>query len=301
MPSAGIPSREPLAERLEQVERAGQLGHRGRLAARQHQPVALVELRRPAYAERADAQPVQHLRGARGRRPAARTLRRSPSRHPILETYPRRRETGPARAVAGRPRRSARTGACSPGDARRRRPIHAPTDRRRPGPPPRRPAPHPRRGPRRPPWPPGSTRSASRRSRGRRGDEASTCFAVVRDGRLVADWSWRARTRTTRGRSSRSRSRWPRRWSGSPSARGCWTSTTGRPAGSPSGAAPGPGRDVRHLLTNTSGRFWSADSDYRNLVGTDDRTGYAVGLRSSTGPAPPGRTTTPRSRPSTAC
>jgi len=110
--------------------------------------------------------------------------------------------------------------------------------------------------------------------------EASTCFAVVRDGRLVADWSWQGTDRddprevfsVTKSVASAlvgiavregllalddPAARWIPEWRGTRSR----TVT------------------VRHLLTNTSGRFWSTDSDYRDLVGTDDRTGYAVGLR----------------------
>ncbi len=110
--------------------------------------------------------------------------------------------------------------------------------------------------------------------------EASTCFAVVRDGRLVADWSWQGTDpddprevfSVTKSVASAlvgiavreglldlddRAARWIPEWRG----------TRSRAV------------TIRHLLTNTSGRFWSADSDYRNLVGTDDRTGYAVGLR----------------------
>ena len=110
--------------------------------------------------------------------------------------------------------------------------------------------------------------------------EASTCFAVVRDGRLVADWSWqgtgpddpREVFSVTKSVASAlvgiavrdglldlddRAARWIPEWRG----------TRSRAV------------TVRDLLTNTSGRFWSADSDYRDLVGTDDRTGYAVGLR----------------------
>jgi CubicO group peptidase (beta-lactamase class C family) len=110
--------------------------------------------------------------------------------------------------------------------------------------------------------------------------ESSTCFAVVRDGRLVADWSWRGTDAddprevfsVTKSVASAlvgiavrdglltlddRAARWIPAWRDTPSR----TVT------------------VRQLLTNTSGRFWSTDSDYRQLVGTDDRTAYAVGLR----------------------
>ena len=35
---------------------------------------------------------------------------------------------------------------------------------------------------------------------------------------------------------------------------------------------------VRDLLSNTSGRFWSMDTDYNQLTHAPDRTAYAVGL-----------------------
>ena len=53
------PVRDPLAQRVEQVEDPGQLGHRRRLTARQDQAVALRELGLPPYGDRARAQGVQ--------------------------------------------------------------------------------------------------------------------------------------------------------------------------------------------------------------------------------------------------
>ena len=35
---------------------------------------------------------------------------------------------------------------------------------------------------------------------------------------------------------------------------------------------------VRNLLSNDSGRFWSARTDYAGLNRADDRTSYALGL-----------------------
>ncbi|HEX6151283.1 serine hydrolase domain-containing protein [Nocardioides sp.] len=109
--------------------------------------------------------------------------------------------------------------------------------------------------------------------------EASTCFAVVRDGRLVRDWDWhdtepddpREVFSVTKSVASAlvgiavkdgllalddPASRWITEWRGTASA-----SVT-----------------VRDLLTNTSGRFWSAASDYQDLIGSEDRTGYAIRL-----------------------
>jgi CubicO group peptidase (beta-lactamase class C family) len=42
---------------------------------------------------------------------------------------------------------------------------------------------------------------------------------------------------------------------------------------------------VRHLLSNDSGRFWSPETDYQELLRAQDRTTYAVGLEQA---SPPG-------------
>lgn len=106
----------------------------------------------------------------------------------------------------------------------------------------------------------------------------SSCFAVVRDGELVRDWSWGSDRTTPREVFSVTKSitsalvgvavrdgdlrlgdrvsRYVRSWRGTPSAR----------------------VTVRHLLSNDSGRFWSFDSDYVRLAQAADRTAYAIGL-----------------------
>lgn len=106
----------------------------------------------------------------------------------------------------------------------------------------------------------------------------SSCFAVVRDGKLARDWNWGTPRTTPResfsitksvtnalvGIAVRDRdlrlddrvSRYVPRWRGTPSA----------------------GVTVRNLLSNDSGRFWSAESDYGDMIRATDRTGYAVGL-----------------------
>lgn len=106
----------------------------------------------------------------------------------------------------------------------------------------------------------------------------STCYAVVRKGRLARDWNWGTRRTTPREVFSITKSvtsalvgiavrdgslrlgdrvsRYVPQWRGTPSA----TVT------------------VRHLLSNDSGRFWSLDSDYGALVQARNRTAYAVGL-----------------------
>jgi CubicO group peptidase (beta-lactamase class C family) len=107
----------------------------------------------------------------------------------------------------------------------------------------------------------------------------STCFSVVRDGRLVTDHNWRDHaadqprevfsvtksvTSALVGIAARDglldlddpASRHVAAWRGTPAA----------------------AVTVRHLLANASGREWSADSDYTRLLGAEDRTAYAVDL-----------------------
>lgn len=106
----------------------------------------------------------------------------------------------------------------------------------------------------------------------------STCYAVVRKGRLVGEWSWGTSRTTPREVFSITKSitsalvgiavrdgdlrlddrvsRYVPQWRGTPSAE----------------------VTVRHLLSNDSGRFWSAESDYGRLLRSRNRTAYAVGL-----------------------
>ena len=106
----------------------------------------------------------------------------------------------------------------------------------------------------------------------------STCFAVLRKGRLVGDWSWRlpreeprevfsitkSVTSTLVGIAVRDGdlrlddpvSTYVPQWRGTASE-----SVT-----------------VRNLLANDSGRFWSLQSDYPDLLAARSRTEYAVSL-----------------------
>ena len=106
----------------------------------------------------------------------------------------------------------------------------------------------------------------------------STCYAVVRDGKLAGDWSWGTTRTTPREVFSITKSitsalvgiavrdgdlrlddrvsRYVPQWRGTPSA----------------------DVTVRNLLSNDSGRFWSAESDYGRLLRSRNRTAYAVGL-----------------------
>ena len=106
----------------------------------------------------------------------------------------------------------------------------------------------------------------------------SSCYAVVRNGRLVGDWNWGLQRLAPREVFSVTKSvtsalvgiavrdgslrlgdrvsRYVPSWRGTDSQ-----SVT-----------------VRHLLSNDSGRFWSEQSDYVDMTGARDRTAYAVAL-----------------------
>lgn len=106
----------------------------------------------------------------------------------------------------------------------------------------------------------------------------STCYAVVRKGRLVGDWNWGTRRIAPREVFSVTKSvtsalvgiavrdgslelgdrvsRYVRTWRGTDSA----------------------AVTVRDLLSNDSGRFWSLQTDYVTLGQAANRTKYAVGL-----------------------
>jgi CubicO group peptidase (beta-lactamase class C family) len=106
----------------------------------------------------------------------------------------------------------------------------------------------------------------------------STCFAVLRDGKLAGEWNWQVRRDVPREVFSITKSvtstlvgiairdghlrlddrvaRYVPEWRGTDSA----------------------GVTVRNLLSNDSGRYWSLQSDYTDLLSARSRTRYAVGL-----------------------
>ena len=115
----------------------------------------------------------------------------------------------------------------------------------------------------------------------------STCYAVVRKGRLVGNWNWGTARATPREVFSVTKSitsalvgiairdgdlrlgdrvaRYVPSWRGTDSG----TVT------------------VRNLLSNDSGRFWSSQSDYLTMSQAPNRTQYAIGLSQQ---HPPGTT-----------
>lgn len=106
----------------------------------------------------------------------------------------------------------------------------------------------------------------------------SSCLAVVRDGRLVQDWNWGTPRTTSRQVFSVTKS--------------ITSALVGIAVRDGDLDVDDPVADyvpswrgtessdvtVRELLSNTSGRFWSVDSDYTQLTHAPDRTAYAVGL-----------------------
>lgn len=110
-------------------------------------------------------------------------------------------------------------------------------------------------------------------------DFDSSCFAVVREGRLVDDWNWDGVARTV-----------PRQvFSVTKSVTNALVGIAVRdgdlrlddrvsryvPAWRGTASAD---VTVRDLMSNDSGRFWSAESDYTSLTYARNRTAYAVGL-----------------------
>lgn len=107
----------------------------------------------------------------------------------------------------------------------------------------------------------------------------STCFLVARNGRIAGEWYW---------------------GDGAPDAPREVFSVTKSVTSTLVGLAQadgdlsledrastyirewrGTGSDavtVRHLLSNDSGRYWSTESDYGDLIRAEDRTPFAVGL-----------------------
>jgi CubicO group peptidase (beta-lactamase class C family) len=129
---------------------------------------------------------------------------------------------------------------------------------------------------------PAALRSAVQRAK----DAGSTCFLVARDGVVVTEEYWndgapdkpqevfsvtKSVTSTLVGLAQRDgdlsledpAADYVPEWRGTDSA----------------------GVTVRNLLSNDSGRFWTAESDYTRLIQAPDRTSYAVGLEQA---APPG-------------
>lgn len=115
----------------------------------------------------------------------------------------------------------------------------------------------------------------------------SSCLAVVRDGRLVADWNWGTPRTTSRQVFSVTKS--------------ITSALVGIAVRDGDLAVDDPVADyvpswrgtesaevtVGDLLSNTSGRYWTETSDYRELTFARDRTAYAVGLAQQ---YPPGTT-----------
>jgi CubicO group peptidase (beta-lactamase class C family) len=117
-------------------------------------------------------------------------------------------------------------------------------------------------------------------------DTGSTCFLVARDGKVAGEWYWND------GAADKPQEVF--------SVTKSVTSTlVGLAQAEGDLALSDPAADfipewrgtdseavtVRNLLSNDSGRFWSAESDYGTLVRARDRTAYAVGLDQT---APPG-------------
>jgi CubicO group peptidase (beta-lactamase class C family) len=113
----------------------------------------------------------------------------------------------------------------------------------------------------------------------------SSCFLVVRDGKIAGEWYFNGAGRNSAQnvfsvtksfastlvgiaqddrdlRIGSSASRWIPEWRGTPAA----------------------AVTVRHLLSNDSGREWSPLTDYVQLTAAPDKTGFAIGLEQTSQP-----------------
>lgn len=113
----------------------------------------------------------------------------------------------------------------------------------------------------------------------------SNCLLVAREGRIVAEWYWNGTAEdsaqevfsATKSFTSllvgiaqddgsldigESASRWIPEWKGTPAEE----------------------VTVRNLLSNDSGRFWSAQNDYGAMVASPDKTAFSVGLEQTDPP-----------------
>jgi CubicO group peptidase (beta-lactamase class C family) len=109
-------------------------------------------------------------------------------------------------------------------------------------------------------------------------DRGSSCFAVVRRGKLAGDWNWGTPRTTPREVFSITKSVTSALVG--IAARDGLLDLDDHVAGYVPEWFGTASQDVtiRNLLSNDSGRFWSLESDYSLLIKAPDRTGYAVGL-----------------------
>jgi CubicO group peptidase (beta-lactamase class C family) len=110
-------------------------------------------------------------------------------------------------------------------------------------------------------------------------DAGSTCFVVLRRGTVVGQWFWRGATATSR-REVFSVTKSVTSTLVGIAADADLLDVDQRasdfiPSWQGTDAAP---VTIRNLLSNDSGREWSATSDYSTLLKAPDRTAYAVGL-----------------------
>lgn len=107
----------------------------------------------------------------------------------------------------------------------------------------------------------------------------STCFLVARNGQVAGEWYWND------GAADRPQEVFSVTKSVTSTLVGLAQAdgdlSLSDPAADYVPEWRGTGSDavtVRHLLSNDSGRFWSTESDYGDLIKAPDRTAYAVGL-----------------------
>jgi CubicO group peptidase (beta-lactamase class C family) len=119
-------------------------------------------------------------------------------------------------------------------------------------------------------------------------DVGSNCLVVARHGRIAGEWYWNDTDATTAQEAFSVTKSYSSTLVGIAEADGAldiddpasdyiteWQGTDSEDV------------TIRNLLSNDSGRFWSFESDYRQLIRAEDQDAYAVGLDQA---APPGET-----------
>jgi len=116
-------------------------------------------------------------------------------------------------------------------------------------------------------------------------DAGSTCLLVARDGVVAGEWYW------NHGAADRPQEVFSVTKSVTSTLVGLAQADGGLELGDKAAAyipewkgTPSRTVTVRNLLSNDSGRFWSPESDYQELLRATDRTSYAVGLEQAAEP-----------------
>ncbi len=117
------------------------------------------------------------------------------------------------------------------------------------------------------------------------GASQSTCLAVFRDGKLVADWYWNGTTADTPQEAFSVTKSFTSTLVGIAQDEGRLRIEDKASAYLPAWVGtPSDGVTLKDLLSNTSGRHWDLVTDYVTLTNAPDKVAFAVGLGQDTAP-----------------